>query len=162
MPKEMFRKVAMDCVSDMAQHLPSGCELFVIACRPGSVDFDLVLPSPEANLNNALDALRRQGLSIDGANIYKDAVCDLVVGALAVGKQNNNPPPEGHWGQRFWDIGRAEGELQEELVAALRDARDTVASALRGGARDWFDTDEKIAQHVSIRKIDAAIAKATA
>jgi hypothetical protein len=119
MPKKLLREVAMDCISDMAQHLPDGCELFVIACRPGSDDLDLVLPSPEANLNNALDALRRQGLSIDGANIYKQAVCDLVVGSLAMGKQNNNPPPEGHWGQQFWDIGRAEGAQRDDLVAAL-------------------------------------------
>lgn len=119
MPKTMLRDVAMDCISDMAQHLPADCELFVIACRPGKADFDLVLPSPEANLNNALDALRRQGLSIDGSNIYKDAVCDLIVGALAMGKQNNNHPPEGHWGQQFWDIGRAEGQQRDELVAAL-------------------------------------------
>ncbi|WP_430310592.1 hypothetical protein [Pseudomonas sp. PONIH3] len=119
MHKALLREVAMDCISDMAQHLPADCELFVIACRPGKADFDLVLPSPEANLNNALDALRRQGLSIDGSNLYKDAVCDLVVGALAMGKQNNNPPPEGHWGQRFWDIGRAEGSQRDELVAAL-------------------------------------------
>lgn len=119
MPKALLREVAMDCISDMAQHLPADCELFVIACRPGKPDFDLVLPSPEANLNNALDALRRQGLSIDGSNLYKDAVCDLVVGALVMGKQNNNPPPEGHWGQRFWDIGRAEGSQRDELVAAL-------------------------------------------
>ncbi|NIF19870.1 hypothetical protein F3J43_23035 [Pantoea sp. Cy-639] len=109
----------MDCISDMAQHLPEGCELFVIACRPGKSDFDLVLPSPEANLNNAVDALRRQGLSIDGANIYKQAVCDLVVGAMTMGKQNYNPPPPGHWGQQFWEIGRTEGQQRDDLVAAL-------------------------------------------
>ena len=119
MPKALLRDVAMDCISDMAQHLPEGCELFVIACRPGEDDFDLVLPSPEANLNNALDALRRQGMSIDGSNIYKQVVCDLAVGAMAMGKQNNNPPPKGHWGQQFWDIGRAEGEQRDDLVAAL-------------------------------------------
>jgi len=119
MPKTLLREVAMDCISDMAQHLPDGCELFVIACRPGSDDFDLVLPSPEANLNNALDALRRQGLSIDGANIYKQAVCDLAFGAMAMGKQNSNPPPAGHWGAQFWEIGRAEGQQRDDLVAAL-------------------------------------------
>lgn len=119
MSKALLRDIAMDCISDMAQHLPEGCELFVIACRPGKDDFDLVLPSPEANLNNALDALRRQGLSIDGSNIYKQAVCDLAVGAMAMGKQNNNPPPKGHWGQRFWEIGRAEGQQRDDLVAAL-------------------------------------------
>ncbi|WP_434603606.1 hypothetical protein [Pseudomonas sp. Z4-7] len=64
----------------------------------------LVLPSPEANLNNAHDATRRQGLSIDGDNAYKRDLCDMIIGALAVGAQNSNPPPAGHLGQRFWDM----------------------------------------------------------
>jgi len=117
--KALLREAAIEGISGMAQHLPEGCELFVIVCRHGKDDFDLVLPSPEANLNNALDALRRQGLSIDGANIYKRAVCDLAVGAMAMGKQNSNPPPAGHWGQQFWDIGRAEGQQRDDLVSAL-------------------------------------------
>ncbi|WP_286912140.1 MULTISPECIES: hypothetical protein [unclassified Pseudomonas] len=117
--KALLRDAAIEGISGMAQHLPEGCELFVIACRPGKDDFDLVLPSPEADLNNALDALRRQGLSIDGANNYKQAVCDLAIGAMAIGKQNSNPPPAGHWGQQFWDFGRAEGQQRDDLVAAL-------------------------------------------
>lgn len=139
MPKALLRDVAMDCISDMAQHLPEGCELFVIACRPGKDDFDLVLPSPEANLNNALDALRRQGLSIDGSNIYKPAVCDLAVGAMAMGKQNNNPPPKGHWGQLFWDIGRAEGAQRDELVAAL----EHLVTVTTPDANDQFGAKEE-------------------
>lgn len=139
MPKALLRDVAMDCISDMAQHLPEGCELFVIACRPGKDDFDLVLPSPEANLNNALDALRRQGLSIDGSNIYKQAVCDLAVGAMAMGKQNNNPPPKGHWGQLFWDIGRAEGAQRDELVAAL----EHLVTVTTPDANDQFGAKEE-------------------
>ncbi|MPS98254.1 MAG: hypothetical protein E2581_07110 [Pseudomonas sp.] len=160
MPKSLLRDVAIDCISDMAQHLPEGCELFVIACRPGKDDFDLVLPSPEANLNNALDALRRQGLSIDGANIYKQAVCDLVVGALAMGKQNNNPPPAGHWGQQFWDIGRAEGELQEKLVKALRLVRKELDACQRvihyaGGFDPAYVNDAQAA----IKVADAVLEK---
>mgnify|MGYP006895664072 FL=1 len=165
MPKAMLREVAMDCVSEMAQHLPDGCQLFVIACRPGSVDFDLVLPSPEANLNNALDALRRQGLSIDGSNIYKDAVCDLVVGALAMGKQNNNHPPEGHWGQRFWDIGRAEGEQQEHLLSELEIARNQ-RDALLGAAEEALAVIDRIKPagngNGTLVRLNAAIAKAMA
>lgn len=160
MPKSSLREVAMDCISDMTQHLPEGCELFVIACRPGKDDFDLVLPSPEANLNNALDALRRQGLSIDGANIYKQAVCDLAVGAMAMGKQNNNPPPAGHWGQQFWDIGRAEGALQEELVHALRLVRKELDACQRvihyaGGFTPAYVDDAQAA----IKAADAVLEK---
>lgn len=160
MPKEMFRDVAIDCISDMAQHLPAECQLFVIACRPGEKDFDLVLPSPGANLNNALDALRRQGLSIDGSNNYKEAVCDLAVGAMTMGKQNTCPPPDGHWGQRFWDIGRAEGELQEELVQALRLAHKELDACQRvihyaGG----FNPAYVNAAQAALKVAEAALAK---
>jgi hypothetical protein len=36
---------------------------------------------------------------------------DAIEGALAFGAQGINPPPPGHWLQRFWDIGRAEREI---------------------------------------------------
>ncbi|WP_448647160.1 hypothetical protein [Pseudomonas mohnii] len=159
--KHHLREAAIEAISDIAQHLPLDCQMFLIACRPGKADFDLVLPSPEANLNNALDALRRQGLSIDGDNAYKRDLLDATVGALALGAQSSNPPPAGHWGQRFWDIGREERASCEELVAALIESRQVIATALKVGAPDWFDTDEKVAQHVTVQKIDAAIAKAT-
>lgn len=162
MPDQKYplREAAIDAISDIAQHLPLDCQMFLIVCRPGKADFDLLLPSPEANLNNALDALRRQGLSIDGDNAYKHDLLDCVVGALAMGAQNTNPPPAGHWGQRFWDIGREERALHEEMVATLIESRQVIAMALKTGAPDWFDTDEKVAQHVTVQKIDAAIAKA--
>ena len=83
--KELFRAVAIDAISDMAQYLPSNCELLVVACRPSNKEFDLVLPSPESDLNNALDALRRNSLSIDGDNAYKCDLCDAIFGALALG-----------------------------------------------------------------------------
>jgi hypothetical protein len=83
-------------MADQKHHLPLDCQMFLIACRSGKADFDLVLPSPEANLNNALDVLRRQGLSIDGDNAYKRDLLDVTVGALAMGAQNSNPPPAGH------------------------------------------------------------------
>ncbi|WP_256350060.1 hypothetical protein [Pseudomonas sp. P7759] len=69
----------------------------------------------DATLNN----LRRMGASIDGDNAYKRDLLDAAVGAMAMGVQNRNPPPPGHWGQRFWDIGREERAIQEGLLAAL-------------------------------------------
>lgn len=117
--KNAFREAAIELISEMAQHLPLDCELLVVACRPGKKDFDLVLPSPESNLNNALDALRRNGLSIDGDNAYKRDLCDSIVGALAFGAQNRNPPPPEHWAQQFWEIGREERALTEELIDVL-------------------------------------------
>ncbi|MDR6162381.1 MULTISPECIES: hypothetical protein [Pseudomonas] len=157
--KNAFRDAAIEAITDMAQHLPLDCELLMVACRPGKKDFDLVLPSPKSNLNNALDALRRNGLSIDGDNAYKRDLLDGVVGALALGAQNSNPPPSDHWATRFWEIGREERELHEELVATLRESRQVLATAIKTGAPDWFDTDEKVSRHVTVQRIDAVLAK---
>jgi len=161
--KNAFREAAIEAISDMAQHLPLDFELLVVACRPGKKDFDLVLPSPESNLNNALDALRRNGLSIDGDNAYKRDLLDAVVGALALGAQNSNPPPAGHWGQRFWDIGREERGLHEELVAALKLNRENLRACqatihLAGGFDPAYVDDAQAAMAVA----DAVLAKAGA
>lgn len=114
--KKSFREAAIESISDMAQHLPLDCELLVVACGPSKKDFDLMLPSPESNLNSALDALRRNGLSIDGDNAYKRDLLDTVVEALALGTQNNNPPPANHWTQRYWDIAREERAQHQALI----------------------------------------------
>jgi len=144
--KNAFREAAIEAISDMAQHLPLDCELLVVACRPGKKDFDLVLPSPESNLNNALDALRRNGLSIDGDNAYKRDLLDCVVGALATGAQNSNPPPAGHWGQRFWDIGREERASAERLLNALT-ALTQVAGECEQIASKYSGTIDGIFEH---------------
>lgn len=158
--KSLLRDVAIDAISDIAQHLPLDCQMFLVVCRPGKADFDLVLPSPEANLNNALDALRRQGLSIDGDNAYKRDLCDMIVGALAMGAQNSNPPPSGHWGQRFWDIGREERALTEELAAALKLNRENLRACqatihLAGG----FDPDYVDDAQAAMAVADSVLAK---
>jgi hypothetical protein len=41
---------------------------------------------------------------------------DAISGALAFGAQNTNPPPAGHWLERFWQMGRA--ELSEAAAPA--------------------------------------------
>jgi hypothetical protein len=161
--KNAFRNAAIEAISDMAQHLPLDCELLVVASRPGKKDFDLVLPSPESNLNNALDALRRNGLSIDGDNVYKRDLLDVVVGALALGAQNTNPPPSSHWATRFWEIGREERELHEELVAALKLTRENLRACqatihLCGGFDPAYVNDAQAAMKVA----DAVLAKAGA
>jgi hypothetical protein len=43
---------------------------------------------------------------------------DAISGALAFGAQNTNPPPAGHWLERFWQMGRAERALSEAPPAA--------------------------------------------
>lgn len=112
----------------------------------------------DATLNN----LRRMGASIDGDNAYKRDLLDAVVGALAFGAQNRNPPPSDQWATRFWEIGREERELHEELVATLRESRQVLAIAIKTGAPDWFDTDEKVSRHVTVQRIDAVLDKTRA
>ncbi|MEO8491788.1 hypothetical protein [Pseudomonas sp.] len=147
--KNAFRDAAIEAISDVAQHMPLEFELLVVACRPGEKDFDLVLPSPESNLNNALDALRRNGLSIDGDNAYKRDLCDTIIGALALGAQNTRPPPEDHWAQQFWGIGREERATQEELLESLS---NLVGLAKLGAARlDKY--------HAALAHAEAVIAK---
>lgn len=130
---------------------------------PRKADFALVLPSSEANLNNALDALRRQGLSIDDDNAYKRNVLDCVVSVLSLGAQKTCPHPAGHWGQRFWGIGREERGLHEELVAALNLTRENLGACqatihLAGGFDPAYVNDAQAAMKIA----DAVLAKAGA
>lgn len=83
---------------------------------------DMTREDFDATLNN----LRRMGASIDGENAYKRDLCDSIAVAMAFGYQNTNHPPEGHWAKRFWDMGRAEGEMREELTAALKLNRENL------------------------------------
>jgi hypothetical protein len=113
----------------------------------------------DATLNN----LRRMGASIDGHNAYKRDLLDAVVGALALGAQNSNPPPSDHWATRFWEIGREERELHEELVAALKLTRENLRACqatihLAGGFDPAYVDDAQAAMKVA----DAVLAKAGA
>ena len=96
----------------------------------------------DATLNN----LRRMGASIDGDNAYKRDLLDCVVGALATGAQNSNPPPAGHWGQRFWDIGREERASSEQLLKALT-ALTQVAGECEQIASNYSGTIDGIFEH---------------
>lgn len=79
-------------------------------------------PASQADFDKALDQFRIDGMSIDGDNSYKRDLMDCITGAMAFGFQNANPPPAGHWGKRFWDIGRAEGERAALAESELADA----------------------------------------
>lgn len=125
---------------DQAEAERHAAELNALRTPPGISVSAVVIPSPFTELEHwkcfaeqehehklhllagvaptdaNLSAMRREGLSIDGDNAYKRDLIDVIVGALAFGKQGVNPPPVGHWGQQFWDIGRAEGEEKERLI----------------------------------------------
>ncbi|MNY18524.1 hypothetical protein D3C86_1519080 [compost metagenome] len=118
---------------------------------------DMTREDFDATLNN----LRRMGASIDGDNAYKRDLLDSAVGAMAFGVQNRNPPPADHWGQRFWDIGREERALCEEVVAALKLTRKNLRACqatihLCGGFDPAYVNDAQAAMKVA----DAALAKA--
>ena len=159
---QRFHQVANDALVKIGEQLWPGAKIALVIYTPDKPEEDIVLRDQGLIDDEVVSALRRRGLSIDGDNAYKRDLLDSAVGAMAFGVQNRNPPPAGHWGQRFWDIGREERGLHEELVATLRESRQVIAMALKTGAPDWFDTDEKISLHVTVQRIDAVLAKAGA
>jgi len=115
-----FHEVANDSLLQISDHLVPGAKLTLAIYVPDEPEQDIVLMGPDAVADEVVNSLRRRaGLSLDGDNAYKRGICDVIVGAMASGKQNNNPPAEGHWGHRFWELGRAEGQQRDDLVAAL-------------------------------------------
>lgn len=159
-----FHQVANDALVMISENLNPGAKLALVIYTPGNPELDIVLKDGSLEVDEVLNTLRRRGgLSLDGDNAYKQGVCDVIVGALVGGKQDSNSPPEGHWGQRFWDIGRAEGELQDELVQALRLARKELDSCQRvihyaGGFDPAYVSDAQAALKVA----DAVLVKTPA
>jgi hypothetical protein len=115
-----FHETANDALEKISASLPAGAKICLTIYTPEKPELDIVLQDKGLDLNEVVSTLRRRGLSIDGDNTYKCELLDSVVGAMAYGAQNINPPPAGHWGQRFWDIGREERALTEELVVVLQ------------------------------------------
>ncbi|MFG0769570.1 hypothetical protein ACF8Q9_22460 [Pseudomonas sp. TYF_15] len=117
---ERFHHTANDCLERLAADLWPEAKLALIIYTPEKPELDIVFKDSGLNVDEVVSTLRRRGgLSLDGENIYKRLLCDAIIGAMAFGKQNNNPPPADHWGQEFWNIGRAEGQQRDDLVAAL-------------------------------------------
>ncbi|GLO14771.1 hypothetical protein PPUJ20028_33540 [Pseudomonas putida] len=158
---ERFHHTANDCLERLADALWPDAKLALVIYTSDKPELDIVLKDSGLNVDEVVSTLRhRGGLSLDGENIYKRLICDAVVGAMACGKQNSNPAPEGHWGQEFWDIGRAEGALQEELAGALRLARKELDACQRaihyaGGFDPAYVNDAQAA----IKTADAVLEK---
>lgn len=121
-----FHETASDALEKISACLPEGAKLCLTIYTPEKPELDIVLQDKGLDLNEVVSTLRRRGLSIDGDNAYKRDLLDATVGALAFGVQNTNPPPSDHWGARFWEIGREERGLHEELVAALKLTRENL------------------------------------
>lgn len=158
-----FHETASDALEKISASLPPGAKLCLAIYTPDKPELDIVLQDKGLDLNEVVSTLRRRGLSIDADNAYKRDLLDAVVGALAFGAQNRNPPPSSHWATRFWEIGREERELHEDLVAALKLTRENLRACqatihLCGGFDPAYVDDAQAAMKVA----DAVLAKAGA
>jgi 7-keto-8-aminopelargonate synthetase-like enzyme len=123
---QRFHEVANDALVRISDQLWPGAKLCLVVYQEGKPSLDIVLKDNGISLDEVVSTLRRAGLSIDGHTAYKLDLCDSIAGAMAFGYQNTNHPPEGHWAKRFWDMGRAEGEMREALTAALKLTRENL------------------------------------
>ncbi|MEX5582694.1 hypothetical protein [Pseudomonas lurida] len=158
---QRFHEAANEALVKLSEYCLPGAKLTLIIVTPGEPERDIILEDQGLDRNEVVSALRRRGLSIDGDNAYKRDLCDAIVGALAMGAQDTNPPPADHWGQRFWDIGREERQLHEELVAALKLTRENLRACqatihLCGGFDPAYVNDAQAAMKVA----DDVLAKA--
>jgi len=158
---QRFHEAANEALVKLSEYCLPGAKLALIIVTPGEPERDIILEDQGLDRNEVVSALRRRGLSIDGDNAYKRDLCDAIVGALAMGAQDTNPPPADHWGQRFWDIGREERQLHEELVAALKLTRENLRACqatihLCGGFDPAYVNDAQAAMKVA----DDVLAKA--
>ena len=155
-----FHEAASNALEKLSASLPVGAKLCLTIYTPEKPEFDIVLQDKGLDMNEVVSTLRRRGLSIDGENAYKRDLLDSAVGAMTFGAQNNNPPPAGHWGQRFWGIGQGEAAARDELIAALELTRENLRACqatihLCGGFDPAYVNDAQAAMKVA----DAVLAK---
>lgn len=160
---QRFHEAANEALVKLSEHCLPGAKLALVIYTRGEPERDILIEDQGLDRDELVSTLRRRGLSTDGDNAYKRDLLDAVVGALALGAQNRNPPPVGHWGQRFWDIGREERVLHEELVAALKLTRENLRACqatihLAGYLDPAYVNDAQAAMKVA----DAVLAKTSA
>ena len=141
-----FHETASDALEQISASLPAGAKICVAIYTPEKPELDIVLQDKGLDLNEVVSTLRRRGLSIDGDNAYKRDLLDSAIGAMAFGVQNRNPPPVGHWGQRFWDTGREERASAEILLKALMDLTQ-IAGECEQIASNYSGTIDGIFEH---------------
>jgi hypothetical protein len=116
------------------------------------------LPAEVAALSKNVVEFTREDFDAT-LNIAQVPLVD-VVAVYAGAHAAEVPPPEGHWAKRFWDMGRAEGAMREELTAALKLNRENLRACqatihLCGGFDPAYVNDAQAAMRVA----DAALAK---
>lgn len=157
---QRFHEAANDALVKLSEHCLPGAKLALVIYTPGEPERDIVIEDQGLDRDEIVSALRRRGLSIDGDNAYKRDLLDSAVGAMTFGSQNTTPPPTGHWGQRFWDLGRGEAEAREELISALKLNRENLRACqatihLCGGFDPAYVNEAQAAMKVA----DEALAK---
>jgi hypothetical protein len=148
-----FHETASDALEKIGASLPPGAKICLAIYSPGKPELDIVLQDRGLDLDEVLSTLRRRGLSVDGDNAYKRDLCDSIAGSMAFGAQGRNPPPDGHWGQRFWDIGQGEAAARRELIQALA----LVSRCLTGPLVGCHIAPDEI--HAAMLKADEVLAK---
>lgn len=123
--------------------------------KRASVDAAIRALRDRPNYDTILDALRHQGLSIDGDNAYKRDLLDAVVGAMMLGRHNTTPPPAGHWAQRFWDIGREYAELPGAIILPMPVMPEQPEDAIDDSWMDGYNAALRMREECQ-RAIDAA------
>ncbi|MFP3924606.1 hypothetical protein [Pseudomonas sp. W5-36] len=123
---QRFHEAANDALVKLSEHCLPGAKLALVIYTPGEPERDIVIEDQGLDRDEVVSVIRRRGLSIDGDNAYKRDLCDSIAGAIAIGYQNTNHSAEGHWAKRFWEMGRAEGEMREALTAVLKLTRENL------------------------------------
>jgi hypothetical protein len=123
---QRFHEAANDALVKLSEHCLPGAKLALVIYTPGEPERDIVIENQGLDRDELVSAIRRLGLSIDGDNAYKRDLSELIAGAIALGYQGNNQPPAEHWANRFWNLGRTEGVMREELTAALKLNRENL------------------------------------
>jgi hypothetical protein len=157
---QRFNKIADDALVKISEHLWTEAKLALVIYTPGKPEEEIVLKDIDLQEDEVVSTLRHRGLSIDGDNAYKRDLCDLISGAIALGYQGNNQPPADHCANRFWDIGRVEGVMREELTAALKLTRENLRACqatihLAGGFDPAYVDDAQAAMKIA----DSVLAK---
>jgi hypothetical protein len=130
---ERFHLAANDTLLALSEKLWPEAKIALVIYSPANPEMDIVLKDPDATPDELVSVLRRRVLSIDGANAYKQDLIDSITGTLVFGAQDRCPPPDGHWAQQFWDMGREAAATRQELISALELVTDCLTEALTGG-----------------------------
>lgn len=141
---QRFNIIANDALVKISEHLWPEAKIALVIYTPGKPEEEIVLKDMDLQDDEVVSTLRRRGLSIDGDNVYKRDLSDSIIGTLKFGYDDRCPPPEGHWAQTFWDIGREHGAAQQELASLRAEVKTLRADKARldSGMIMTFDRDE--------------------